>query len=137
MQDQQARLEAAYRATTYVVRDGFAQIALRVGQRSPEADRLLARRRRRRAYVLSADNPGSLLRPPLVNRRARLALPPGPPTEARADAGDWPVERGVLAFVDKREARRWLRRLRQRAALCVAFRRAPVLVWSKVGYFGR
>lgn len=134
---QAAALEAAYRATSYVVRDGARRIEVRVGRRSPEVDRLLARRRKRRGYVLTADNPGSLLRPALVNRRARLALPPGLAAEAFADAGDWPAERGVLAFVDEAQARLLLRRLRQRAALCVAFRRPPVLLWSKAGYFGR
>lgn len=130
-------LEAAYRATTYVVRDGAARIPLRIGRRSRALDRALLRRRRRLAFIVTADNPGSLLRPPATNRRARLGLPPGLPTEARADDGGWPVERGVLAFVDERTAQALLRRFRQRAAVRVALGRAPVLLWSNAGYFGR
>ena len=130
-------LDAAYRATTYLVRDGFERLALRVGERSPALDRLLARRRARKGFVVTADNPGSRRLPEALNRRARLKLPPGPPSEAHADAGDWPSERGVLAFVDEAAARRLLRRLRQRACLRVARGRPAVLLYARAGYFGR
>lgn len=129
--------DAAYRATAYLLRDGFERVALRVGERSPALDRLLARRRAREGFILTADNPGSRRLPEAVNRRARLKLPPGPPTEAHADAGDWPSERGVLAFVDERSARLLLGRLRQRACLRVARGRPPVLLYARAGYFGR
>ena len=129
--------DAAYRATTYLVRDRFARIPLRIGERSAALDRLLARRRAREGFIVTADNPGSRRLPEVANRCARLALPPGPPTEARADAGDWPVERGVLALVNERAARRLLRRLRQRACVHVARGRPPVLLYARAGYFGR
>ena len=80
--------DAAYRAATYLLRDGFERIVLRVGERSPRLDRLLARRRAREGFVVTADNPGSRRLPEALNRRARLTLPPGPPSEAHADSGD-------------------------------------------------
>ena len=130
-------LDAAYRATTYLVRDGFVRIPLRIGDRSAALDRLLARRRAREGFIVTADNPGSRRLPEAANRRARLALPPGLPTEARADAGDWPVEQGVLIFVSERRARPLLRRLRQRAAVHVARGRPAMLHYARAGYFGR
>lgn len=130
-------LSAAYAATTYFVGDGPNRFPLKLGERSLAADRLLARRRAREAFILAADNPGSLRRPEALNRRARRSLPLGPPTEAWADDGHWPIERGVLAFVDGRRARMLLRRLRQAAAVRVARGRPPVLLWSRAGYFGR
>jgi hypothetical protein len=135
--DGMAAFDAAYRATTYLVRDGFARIPLRIGERSAALDRLLARRRAREAFVVAADNPGSRRLPEAANRRARLALPPGPSTEARADAGGWPVEHGVLALVNERAARRLLSRFRQRAAVHVARGRPAVLLYARAGYFGR
>ena len=132
-----ASFDAAYRATTYLVRDGFARIPLRVGEGSAALDRLLARRRAREGVVVTADNPGSRRLPEAANRRARRALPPGLPAEAHADAGDWPVERGVLALVDGRAARRLLRRLRQRACVHVARGRPAMLLYARAGYFGR
>jgi hypothetical protein len=134
---QRDALAAAYAATAYVVADGFRRLRLRIGRRSAEADRLLARRRAREAYLLSADNPGSLRRPEAVNRLARRRLPAGLAAEAWADDGEWPAERGVLAFLDERRARSLMWRLRQRACLRVARGRAPVLLWSRAGYFGR
>jgi hypothetical protein len=128
--------DAAYRATTYLVRDGFERIPLRIGERSAALDRLLARLRAREGFVVTADNPGSRRLPEAANRRARLALPRGPATEARAD-DDWPVERGVLALVDEREARRLLGRLRQRAAVHVARGQPAVLLYARASYFGR
>ena len=135
--DGMAAYDAAYRATTYLVRDGFDRIPLRIGERSDALDRLLARRRAREGFILTADNPGSRRLPEAANRRARLALPPGAPTEAWADDGDWPVERGVLALADERTARRLLRRLRQRACVHVARGRPAVLLYAAAGYFGR
>ena len=130
-------LAGPYAATTYVVVDGFRRVPLRLGARSPDADRLLARLRRRDAFILSADNPGSLRRPDATNRRARLRLPRGLRTEAQADGGGWPVERGVLATVGAAQVRKLLARLRQAAAVRVVRGRPPVLLWSRAGYFGR
>lgn len=135
--DGMAAFDDAYRATTYLVRDGFARIPVRIGRRSAALDRLLARRRAREGFIVTADNPGSRRLHEAANRRARLALPPGPPTEAWSDAGDWPVERGVLALVSERSARLLLRRLRQRAAVHVARGRPAVLLYAAAGYFGR
>jgi len=130
-------LADAYAATTYVVVDGFRRLPLRLGERSAGADRSLARLRTREAFVLTADNPGSLRRPEAANRRARLRLPRGLPTEARADGGDWPIERGVLAVVGAAQVGKLLAGLRQAAAVRVARGRPPVLLWSRAGYFGR
>ena len=43
----------------------------------------------------------------------------------------------MLAFVDERDARLLLRRLRQRACLRVARGRPAVLLYARAGYFGR
>jgi len=130
-------LAGPYAATTYVVVDGFRRLPLRLGARSPDADRLLARLRTREAFVLTADNPGSLRRPDAANRRAGLRLPLGLRTEARPDDGGWPVERGVLATVGAAQVQTLLAGLRQAAAVRVARGRPPVLLWSRAGYFGR
>lgn len=134
---QEDGLAAAYAATCYIVSDGPRRLSLRIGEPSRPARRLLTRRRARAAFIVSADNPGSLRRPEASNRRARLRLPAGLPVEARADDGSWPAEHGALAFVDERSVRRLMRELRQKAAVRVARDRPPVLLWSRAGYFGR
>lgn len=102
---QRARLDAAYRATTYRVAAPDGPIDLRVGARSaPLAAWLRARGAASWAY-LAAVNPASRQLAPADNAARHAALQTALEQggydilagEAIADAGDWPVEPGFLA----------------------------------------
>lgn len=55
-----SELDAAYRATAYVVEQGESRISIRIDQCSPEIDRLLLAGNCRDWAFISASNPGSL-----------------------------------------------------------------------------
>jgi hypothetical protein len=93
-------LDQAYRATDYHVRLPVGEIILRVGQAAPFLDAWLARENLECWAILTAWNPGSVLRPAMKNRQSQEALRhllrerglrifPG---ENRAQDGNWPPE---------------------------------------------
>lgn len=127
-----ARLERAYRATAYVVRLPGRQAVLRIGRAPPP----LPWGASRQAGWLTACNPASRRRPAAANRRAarRLAAALARrglralPAVARADAGDWPAEPGLLVFGIGRRGAAALGRAWRQNAILQAGRRGVVLV---------
>lgn len=120
-----ARLEDAYRATTYWVETPERWIALRVGEASEPLDRLLGPHES--WALVTADNPRSVPLPPEENRKRRCALRaevrwPSFPTVAVADpqpgAEPWPPELGLLLLgIGRKEALALGRRHEQNAIL--------------------
>ena len=113
---ERARLEAAYRATTYRV----GKLRLRVGEPSPALDELLRRRGLDRWAFLTSVNPRSQALPSEENARRLRALRERLSrdgwtwlrAEAIPDAPDWEREPSVLVLGMGREeaealAREW------------------------------
>ena len=115
------RLDAAYRAASYVVQGPDGPIAIRVDDGSPALDDLLVGHGTRCWAFLTACNPGST---PLSDdencqRMAELQLLvsdaayPFYPGEAVADDGGWPVEPSLLIVgIATEDAATLARRLR-------------------------
>ena len=99
-----AELDAAYRATCYRMRLDDAIVELRVDRHHPELDDWLVAQGVSRWAWLSAANPGSRQQGDADNARRHAALVERLAGqgwrwtfgESVADAGDWPVENGVL-----------------------------------------
>lgn len=97
-----ANLQAAYRATSYLVHDGPTTCVLRIGRSAKPLHRHLGHPRA--CAVLTAFNPGSqrLCAADNARRHARLcdrvrALRIAHlPAVGQADAADWPAEHGLL-----------------------------------------
>ncbi len=125
------RLEAAYRATAYVIRQKPRDIIARVGKRSAEVDRLLGRLQVHSAAFVTAWNPASAARSKVHNRaahkrllsttkRLRLMTVAG---YGKGDDGEWPVEESLLVCgVDLTMARQLGRQFGQNA-----------IVWIRAG----
>lgn len=127
-----ARLQAAYRATAYVVRRAGRDVVLRVGARPPP----LPWGPCRQAWFVTSCNPFGRLRTPAANRRAVMRLCAALrrhglrvlPGVGRGDAGDWPPEPSFLVFgLPRKGAASLGRTLRQNAILRV-HRRAVLLI---------
>ena len=99
-----AALESAYRATTYVVRVPPQTLALRIGERCPAIERLLATRKVRSAAYMTAWNPMSRAAGRAYNaaaarelvsvlRRRGWSFVAG---EGRGEEADWPAEQSLL-----------------------------------------
>ena len=94
------RLLAAYRATRYIVRDAGAEIAVRIGERSPALDALLAAHGAERGVFITAWNPGSRPQPRAANAAAAARMEAALaaagrrwlPHEGRGEAGGWSEE---------------------------------------------
>ncbi|MGH7858079.1 MAG: DUF3293 domain-containing protein [Candidatus Binatia bacterium] len=99
-------LLAAYLRTIYRVQSPGGAIDLRVGEPSPELDRLLDQRHATRWAWLTAVNPGSQLLPDEENRARLERLErelvqldwPFLPGVAVEPDGDWPDEPSFLVF---------------------------------------
>ncbi|MFM1902331.1 MAG: hypothetical protein RLZZ440_231 [Planctomycetota bacterium] len=102
------RLEAAYRATSYMVLSvtGRPEFMIRCGTPSPEVDRLLAGRAFDGWAFITACNPRSQILPEAENaaRMARLEAALRDrghgwlPGSGQGDAGDWPAEPSLLVL---------------------------------------
>src|SRR5213079_2684432 len=97
-----ASLEAAYRAAAYAVEAPGGRFALRVGERSADADRLLAEHGAETWAYLTAYNPGSRPLPAAENRARqdelrRAVAAAGFAAFAGEGAGaGWPPEASLL-----------------------------------------
>lgn len=103
-----ARLERAYRATSFWVKLPSGRARIRHGEVQPALDRHLPRGRPRWAHI-TAFNPGSRPLSAEENRRRQAALRATAsalgyrvfPGWGQADQGDWPVERAIwIAGID-------------------------------------
>lgn len=115
-------LDAAYRATSYRV---GGKLVLRVGERSPVLDHLLANRGLEEWVYLTAHNPASVELPPEENRARqkelvrRLAGYPCMLGEAVPDDPSWPPEASVLVLgIPRADALALAREFGQNAILC-------------------
>ena len=140
-----SRLEAAYRATTYRVRAPAGAIDVRIGASAPALDALDALLEAHGAdtwIIITAANPASECLPAATNAARQAALQdellaagyPILPSDAIADAGDWPVESGFLviglnAAGAEPIARRW-----GQLAIVIGRRAEPAsLHWISIG----
>lgn len=131
-------LADAYESTTYWVGAEPRPIGIRIGERAPALERLLARRGLTHWAFVTACNPGSQLRAPWFNTGRHLALLQVLRRGgygwlialAQGDAGDWPSETGVLVpGMDAASARNLGRRFGQNAVV-VGRRGQPArLLW--------
>lgn len=131
-------LDAAYRATTYRVHFGDGDADIRVDQFQPRVDRWLEDFGADRWAYVTAANPGSARLGDDDNqlRQAQLLAAlaadswPSVDGESIADAGDWPVEAGVLiGGMTPADALRLARRFGQNAILAGERGRPARLVW--------
>lgn len=135
-------LDAAYRATTYVVvmPDG-TELALRVGERSAPLDRLLAATGHDHWAFVTACNPRSRRLDDAQNteRMARLAKVVQArgldtlPAAGRGEAGDWPAEPSLLVLGIEEPDAITLGRLFDQHAIVVGSRgEPPRLAWISI-----
>lgn len=114
-----ARLRRAYRLTAYAA----GGVTVRVGRRSPEMDRLLARLGVRAGGFVGAGNPLSRRMPPAWNRRRHEVLRQVarrlPSVEGEGVASGW-SEAHLFLAADTRRVLALARRFRQRAVVTVA-----------------
>jgi len=135
-------LNAAYRATTYVVvmPDG-TELALRVGERSAPLDRLLAAMGHDHWAFVTACNPRSRRLDDAQNteRMARLAKVVQArgldtlPAAGRGETGDWPAEPSLLVLGIEEPDAITLGRLFDQHAIVVGSRgEPPRLAWISI-----
>lgn len=119
-----AAIHAAYRATGYRARGGGVELCIRIGRAHPELDALCRERAAERWAWLTAANPMAQRLSPAENARRhrvlradiRAAQCLAMEGEARADAGDWPDEAGLLVFgISSADARALARKHGQEA----------------------
>ncbi|MFO1400357.1 MAG: DUF3293 domain-containing protein [Steroidobacteraceae bacterium] len=132
-------LEAAYRATDYVVEAAEGRFTLRVDEASAALAALHARRGVSGSIYLSAWNPGSTALPSDRNHAAHarlLAALAAAGLEAiegwgRDPSGEWPAERSLLVpGLPPELALELARRFGQNAFLQAAADAVPRLVWA-------
>ena len=133
-----ARLGAAYTATCYRVTVGDGLLDIRIGEVNPELDCFLTGKGARSWVFVSAVNPRSRILLEAENAvlhaglcaevsKAGLQAYLG---EALADAGDWPVEAGLLVLdVSKDLAKDMGRRYGQNAVVWAMRGEPPRLLW--------
>lgn len=132
------RLEAAYRATDYVVEAPGGAFVLHVDEPSDELAALQRACCVRESAFISAWNPRSVVTDAATNAAAHqnllatLRAAGHEVLEAwgRDPTGAWPAERSVLVLgLDEEHARRLAAAFDQHALLCVGADAAPRLVW--------
>ncbi len=135
---ERARLEAAYRATTYRIHAPQGDIDLRIGGASPALDALLREMGADCWAIISAWNPGSKMQGAATNAAAQACLQEWLsgegyrwlPGENCADAGGWPAEPTCFVFgISEAAARNGGSRFGQNAVLAGGAGTAPELVW--------
>ena len=131
-------LDAAYRATSYVVDAPEGRFTLRVGERSPPLDDLLARCGTCAWAFVTACNPGSQMLSPTENHRRQEKLlqavaaagHPCCPGQGKGDDGAWPAEASLLIIgIDPVAACTLGRRFGQKAILIGETGEAVRLLW--------
>jgi Protein of unknown function (DUF3293) len=132
------QLEAAYRATDYVVELPAGRCSLRVGRHCPELAALCRQHGLYDAAYLTASNPASLPQPAAVNAAANAALQqlletggkPWYSGHAIDPEGKWPAEDSFLVLGLPSVAAAALgRRFGQHAILIAAASAIPELLW--------
>jgi hypothetical protein len=116
--------EAVYRATTYGVDDGGHRLAIRIGERCPALDALLAAHGLDAWAYVTAHNPGGRLADPAANAAAQARLErelaasslPVLRGASLGDGGGWPAEPSLLVLgLPRAEALALARRYGQEA----------------------
>ena len=134
---ERARLEAAYRATTYRIHAPQGDIDLRIGVASPALAALLREEGSDCWAIITAWNPGSKLQDAATNAAAQARLQEWLsgegyrclPGENCADA-DWSAEPTCFVFgISEAAARTGGSRFGQNAVLRGGVETAPTLVW--------
>ena len=122
------RICAAYRTTDYDAQSAGRRIVIKVGERSAEVDRALARGRASRGVYVTAWNPQGRQAPRQWNARAQARLRAAMRAEGRSTIegygrgrdGKWAPEASLLVFGVRRAVAASLgRRLRQNAVVFV------------------
>ncbi len=133
-----ANLEAAYRATSYLVDGPAGRFAIRVGAVSPDADALAAAHHAHTWAFVTAYNPGSVAAPPEDNRARQDELDsavtaagfPYYHGEGKGDDDGWPPEPSLLILgVGEDDAAALGRRFGQAALVFGERGEAARLVW--------
>jgi hypothetical protein len=133
-----SHLDAAYRATAYVVQGPEGRFTIRVDEVTTPLDDLLVRHGSRCWAFVTAHNPGSTLLSADENRGRtaeleRLVAAAGYPTypgEAVADDGAWPTEPSLLIVgLSADDAAALARHFGQHAILAGTIGAAAQLVW--------
>ncbi|MCK6406266.1 MAG: DUF3293 domain-containing protein [Rhodocyclaceae bacterium] len=135
---ERARLEAAYRATTYRIHAPQGDIDLRIGGASPALDALLREEGIYCWAIITAWNPGSKLLDAAANAAAQARLQEWLsgkgyrwlPGENLADVGGWVAEPTTLVFgMVAADARSCGWHFGQVAVVTGAVQMAPQIVW--------
>lgn len=130
--------EDAYKATDFVVEDGFVEFAIRIGQKNAKLDNFLADRKIEMWAFITAFNPRSKQLSDEENATRHdelLALVKSRGFESlvgygRACAGDWPPERSLFVLnIDRDSAGEIGRRFGQNAVVAGRFGEDAELVW--------
>ncbi len=141
--DAAARLDAAYRATSYQAECPDVpggRLSIRIGARHPQVDAWLDRVGVDCWSYLSAENPGSVAVPPAENRRRTALLrqwleASGKPFlagQAVADDGGWPPEVSFLVGgLSEAEALALAAQCHQNAFVCAGRGGIARLVWLR------
>ena len=131
-------LDAAFRATSYRVALPGGELELRIGRNEPALMRWLADAGVTCWGIVTAENPGAQRSG--ADNAARtdallLTLDEAGmrhyATRHRADAGDWPEERGFFILAaSEAQLRQWARRFGQVAFVAGSTTGTPRLVWT-------
>lgn len=136
--ERRAALEVAFNATCYQVNTDEGYFDLRIGVIQPLFDAFLAARGVTRWALLTACNPGAVMRSDKENAHATKTLLAKLDsrgwqyysTSHRADGGAWPIEEGVLLIgIDRKDAVRLAIEYCQLACIIGDRGHAPVLLW--------
>jgi hypothetical protein len=131
-------LAAAYLATTYVVDTPAGPLPLRIGQRHPDLDRLLAEHGVTSWAFITACNPGSTRLSDADNQARQRQLDEAVrrlgkvslPGRGVGDDGSWPPEESVLVLgLDEAEAGAVGRLFGQTAIVCGTAGTPARLAW--------
>ncbi len=134
-----AKLEAAYRTTSYFVDGPGGRFVVRVGRPSPEADALAATHGAAAWAYVTAYNPGSVAAPSERNQARQRELEQAIMGagyrfyrgEGVGDDGGWPAEPSLLVLGADEAAAAALGRRFGQAAVVFAERGGPArLVWT-------